>query len=375
MKTGAAICLAVTTGLICSTAAGVAAGDTSVYVNGKRLDTEAILQNDRTYVPLRAVSEAMGAQVSWDGDTQSAYVNFSEDDALPKLIEDVSPSVVAIVGNYKPEYMSQSASKYNERMAHGAGVIIKSNGTVLTNAHVVEEIQNITVLLSDGTSYPGRVDKIDKESDLAVVKIEKLGLKPIKMGRKEDIQVGRTVIAIGTPISLEMRNSATKGIISGSNVRVDSFYRLIQTDAAINPGNSGGPLINVKGELVGINSSKYVAMGIEGMAFSIPVDTVDYVLGQFEKYGEVRRPSVGVTFEESWEARAGLFTDKGLTVKTVKDSMCGLQQGDEIKAVNGIEIHSIVDWNEAIKRTYTDGSISAEVVRGGSRQTIEVNPA
>ncbi|MCX7715455.1 MAG: trypsin-like peptidase domain-containing protein [Clostridia bacterium] len=362
-----ALCLAAVLGFGCASIT-MAENDIKVYVNGNKVDCEAILKDDKTYIPLRAVSEAMGAEVSWDSERNAAYVSFSEDESTPKLIKDVSESVVAIVGNYKSEYMSSDARKYNERTAHGAGVIIKSGGIILTNAHVVNEIENITVILQDGSSYAGNVQYMDVLSDLAVVKINKLGLKPITMGKKEDITVGKTVVAIGTPISLTLRNSATRGMISGSGVDVGSYYRLIQTDAAINPGNSGGPLINTKGELLGINSSKYASVSIEGMAFAIPVDTVEYVLSQFEKYGCVKRPTLEFELEESWEARIGLPTSKGLTVKNSKST--SLHNNDVITKVNGIEVHSIIDWNEAIKNTYDGGSLTVEYVSGSEIKTI-----
>ncbi len=362
--------------LICTAAAAAlavqpvfAAQSANVVVNGKQISDEAYLINDKTYVPLRAVGESFGAHVSWDDASGTAYVNLSEDDAVTNVIENASDSVVAIVGNCTPEYLSAQASSYNTGYAHGTGVVIKSGGVILTNAHVVKDIQNITVIFSSGESYPGTVQNIDEKSDLAVVKINKLGLKPITFGKAEDIKVGSTVIAIGTPLSLSRLNSASKGIVSGKNVNIGEYYYFTQSDVSINGGNSGGPLINLKGELIGINSKKSFGIGVEGMSYSIPIDTVNYILREFETNKEVIRPEINAVFTESWEAKLGLPTPKGLTVKSSGTE--NLKPGDTVISVNGIDVHSITDLNEALKKTYTkNSSVSLKVTRGS--ETLDI---
>lgn len=341
----------------------VCAENVNVFVNKAPINTEAFIMNDLTYIPLRAVSEALGATVSWDESTNTANIDFNEDVYVPNLIQNSSESVVAIVGNYKGK----------EFTAHGTGVVIKSGGVILTNAHVVTNIDNITVVFSNGESHSGQVQYIDATSDLAVVKVNKLGLKPLALAEPGSMVAGNAVIAIGTPLSLNMRNTATKGIISGVDVGVsDSFYPLIQTDAAINSGNSGGPLINMQGQVVGINSSKYAGVGIEGMAFSIPVETINYVLNQFETNGRVIRPNIGVTFEQSWEARIGLPTLKGITVKSSTNS--ALQVGDVVNYINGVSVHSILDYNKAIRDTYVSGDIEVTLTQGNEQKTVWVTP-
>lgn len=349
-----------------------AASDASVVVNGETLSSEAYIINDSVYVPLRAVSETLGAEVSWDNDTRTATVTQSEDSAAISAIETASESVVAIVGSYKSRYMSSAAQDYNELYAHGAGVIIKSNGTILTNAHVVDEIENITVIFANGDSYSGTVLYSDSVSDLAVVKINKLGLTPITFAAENSLVVGQSVIAIGTPLSLSMINSASKGIVSGIGVNIGEHYLFTQSDVSINGGNSGGPLINLSGELVGINSIKYTGSNIEGMSFSIPVDTINYILSSFEKYGKVLRPDTGVTLTESWESKLGLPTKKGLGVSASQNPL--LLPGDSVTQVNGIEVHSIADYNEAIKKTYTGGSLTFTYLRGGVEASVDIAP-
>ncbi|MBR2477110.1 MAG: trypsin-like peptidase domain-containing protein [Clostridia bacterium] len=345
-----------------------AQSDIRIYVNGMRLNDDVIVSNDRTYVPVRAVSESMGADVLWDGTSRSIFITFTEDEMIAQLVSDVSSSVVSIIGNYNS---TGGTSGYNNPTVHGSGVIYSSNGYIITNAHVVEDLRNLTVVLNDGTMLPGVVLYSDKEADLAIVKIDKIGLKPIAMADKNTILSGKTAIAIGTPISMSMRNTVTKGIVCGNDVALsDSYYKLIQTDATVNPGNSGGPLLNTKGELIGINSSKYASVAIDNMAFAVPVDTVQYVITQYERYGRVMRPQLNVTLEQSWEAKIGLPTKKGITVKITSNPL--LKVGDVITDVNGIEVRSIADWNEAIKDTYNGQTLDIGITRNGSNIRINV---
>lgn len=344
-----------------------AQNDVRVYVNGTRLKEDVVLKNDQTYIPLRAVSESLGAKVIWDETTSSAYISFSEDDMIAKVVENTSPSVVTIIGNYNS---SDAMSNFNNPTMHGSGVIYKNNGYIITNAHVVDDIKNLTVVLNDGTILPGQVLYKDDLADLAVVKVNKIGLTPITMASEETIS-GRTAIAIGTPISLTMRNTVTKGIVSGYNVPIaGSHYKLLQTDAAVNPGNSGGPLINIEGELIGIVSSKYVSESIDNTAFAIPVDTVKFAIDQFERYGKIVRPVIDFQLEQSWEAKIGLPTTKGIYVKSSNNS--ALINGDAIISVNGIKVHSIADWNEAIKNTYNGSTLKVQFIRNEVTSEIEI---
>ncbi len=343
-----------------------------IMINQKVLDTEPLMYNDRVYVPIRAVSEALGADVGWDDETKTAFVNTAGEADLSDMIERVSASVVAIVGNVP----SDSTHSGVQSTSHGTGVIIKSAGEILTNAHVVADLENIIVVMSDGLGYEAKLKYIDESIDLAVIKIERLGLRPIKFADPSSIVTGKTVVAIGTPISFSLRNSASRGIISGVNCQIGSDYRLIQTDAAINPGNSGGPLVNTAGELVGINSSKFAHVSVEGMGFSIPVDTVSYTLSQFESYGRVRRANTGVEFEETWASKIGLPSRDGLTVIKVlagsHGAQAGFLEGDIVTAVGGIVVHSLADYNEAQKFFKMGEVVEFDVTRGGGTMKISV---
>ncbi|MCX7923896.1 MAG: trypsin-like peptidase domain-containing protein [Clostridia bacterium] len=344
-----------------------------ILVNGKEAAVEATKINNKVFVDVSALSSAIGAKASptSNGDTVSITVP-KNDDVIPEVIKSVSPCVVGIMGIVNED----SENKYSEGLAHGTGVIIKSGGDILTNAHVVKDMEKIVVVLADGTGYEARLKYIDDDTDLAVIKIDKLGLGTAKFGKQEEIVTGKTVIAIGTPVSFSLRNSASIGIISGLNRGVGSAYKLIQTDAAINPGNSGGPLVNLKGEVIGINSSKFSGTGLEGLGFSIPIDTVNHVLEHFYKYGKVKRPYLGAGFEEDWAARYGLPTNSGLKITEIDEEspadICKLRENDIVLSVNGSTVNTLVDFNEEMKKYLPQSKVTLKIKRGTSNQNINV---
>ncbi len=345
----------------------------SVEVNGTQIDTDAVIIDDKTYVPLRGVFEAAGAEVSWNEETQTAGINISnslsDDELIPSVIESVSPSVVGIIGRGKTEsyYGSQ------EGIMSGSGVIIKTGGEILTNAHVVKNMNTILVVMNDGKGYEAQLKYIDDDTDLAVVKIKKIGLPVVKLANSEDIVVGKQVIAIGTPITFSLRNSATVGHISGLNRSVGDPYRLIQTDTAITHGNSGGALINMNGELVGITSSGYSGTNTN---FAVPVDTVKYVLNQFELYGKVRHISFGAEFQEDWLAELGVPSEAGLTIKGLEKSSplakVSFKTGDVLVSVDDIAINSIVELNELMKNYLPGDTVKVGVKTNGEIKYADI---
>ena len=345
----------------------------NVEVNGTQIDTDAVIIDDKTYVPLRGVFEAAGAEVSWNEETQTAGINISnslsDDELIPSVIESVSPSVVGIIGRGKTEsyYGSQ------EGIMSGSGVIIKTGGEILTNAHVVKNMNMILVVMNDGKGYEAQLKYIDDDTDLAVVKIKKIGLPVVKLANSEDIVVGKQVIAIGTPITFSLRNSATVGHISGLNRSVGDPYRLIQTDTAITHGNSGGALINMNGELVGITSSGYSGTNTN---FAVPVDTVKYVLNQFELYGKVRHISFGAEFQEDWLAEIGVPSEAGLTIKGLEKSSplakASFKTGDVLVSVDDIAINSIVELNELMKNYLPGDTVKVGVKTNGEIKYADI---
>ena len=345
----------------------------NVEVNGTQIDTDAVIIDDKTYVPLRGVFVAAGAEVSWNEETQTAGINISnslsDDELIPSVIETVSPSVVGIIGRGKTEsyYGSQ------EGIMSGSGVIIKTGGEILTNAHVVKNMNTILVVMNDGKGYEAQLKYIDEDTDLAVVKIKKIGLPVVKFANNEDIVVGKQVIAIGTPITFSLRNSATVGHISGLNRSVGEPYRLVQTDTAITHGNSGGALINMNGELVGITSSGYSGTNTN---FAVPVDTVKYVLNQFELYGKVRHISFGAEFQEDWLAELGVPSEAGLTIKGLEKSSplakASFKTGDVLVSVDDVAINSIVELNELMKNYLPGDTVKVGVKTNGEIKYADI---
>ncbi|WP_044878776.1 S1C family serine protease [Paenibacillus sp. IHBB 10380] len=277
-------------------------------------------------------------------------------DPVPQIVKNISPSVVGIIGKATGSSQNDSVDRYN--LTHGTGVIIKSNGWIVTNAHVIEGLSNAVVVTSEGDTYRITDTRVDVTSDIALIKINAKSLKVAKFAKSaKDTQVGEKVIAIGTPISFSLRNSASVGVVSGLNRALNASYRLIQTDTAINPGNSGGPLVNMKGEVLGINSMKFAAVGVENMGFSIPSETVQYITSNLLQSGEVSRPSLGLELEESWSAIVGLPTDDPLTITKVQSSeavKAGIQEGDVLYSIDGHTVTSVVDINELFKK-YVSG--------------------
>lgn len=345
----------------------------NVEVNGTQIDTDAVIIDDKTYVPLRGVFEAAGAEVSWNEETQTAGINISnslsDDELIPSVIESVSPSVVGIIGRGKTEsyYGSQ------EGIMSGSGVIIKTGGEILTNAHVVKNMNTILVVMNDGKGYEAQLKYIDEDTDLAIVKIKKIGLPVVKFANSEDIVVGKQVIAIGTPITFSLRNSATVGHISGLNRSVGEPYRLVQTDTAITHGNSGGALINMNGELVGITSSGYSGTNTN---FAVPVDTVKYVLNQFELYGKVRHISFGAEFQEDWLAELVVPSEAGLTIKGLEKSSplakASFKTGDVLVSVDDVAINSIVELNELMKNYLPGDTVKVGVKTNGEIKYADI---
>jgi len=307
---------------------------------------EAKTMNGEVYVKASSLTAEMGGSGKYDAASNTYH--FHPGNLVPDVIKKVSPSVVAIIGKPDDEYAADRFS-----LAHGTGVIVKSDGWIVTNAHVVQDMKQILVVTEDGREFEGTRKQMDVTSDLALVKIEAKDLQAAAFAPSPlQVSVGETVIAIGTPVSFSLRNTATVGVISGMNRSVSSDYNLLQTDAAINPGNSGGPLVNLKGEIVGINSMKFVDVDIDSMGFAIPADTVQYVLHQFDKYGKVMRPSLGVTLDESWAAVVGLPTDEPLQVVGVESAAAkaaGIAAGDQLYAVAGQQVSTLVEVSELLK--------------------------
>lgn len=294
--------------------------------------------------------------------------------SIKNLIKKVSESVVAIVGeNKKLKIDDYFYSKIPAGFTFGSGVIVSEDGRIITNNHVVADMKTIYVILSNKKAYKAQLLYKNKDIDLALLKINKKGLKPIEFEKMENINPGDEVIAIGTPLYLGWANSVSRGIISGLNRPVNEVYTFLQTDAHLNPGNSGGPLINTEGKLVGINT-----LGLDwvsGISFSIPVDNVKYFLEQYDKYGKIRRPYIGLELEESWLATVGLPSNEGLKVIDIKDDCIinkdKIQEGDFLEAIDGINVTSLIGFNEVLKNKSPGQEVEFTFSRNSKKFTIK----
>lgn len=235
-------------------------------------------------------------------------------------------------------------------VSEGSGIIATSDGYIITNAHVVEGASSLKVILSDGTSYEAQLVGSDSITDLAVIKIDATGLQAAEFGSSGDLEVGDSVMAIGNPGGLELSSSVTQGIVSALNRQItnsETGYTMdcIQTDTAINPGNSGGALVNMYGQVVGINSSKIVAEGYEGLGFAIPIDDAQSVISNLKEYGYVKdRAVLGITgqYLDSMSARFYGLTS-GMYVASISNesvSNAGITQGCIITKIDDTDVTS-----------------------------------
>jgi len=258
-----------------------------------------------------------------------------------------------------------------EQRGVGSGFIMSREGYILTNNHVVEEADQIKVKLANGKEYEGKVVGRDPKTDLALVKIEgSSDLQPLKLGNSEDLKVGSWVVAVGSPFGLEQ--TVTAGIVSAKGRVIGSgpYDNFIQTDASINPGNSGGPLVNLKGEVVGINTA-IIAEG-QGIGFAIPVNMAKEIASQLQNQGHVTRGWLGVNIQEVTPELAksfGLKDNKGALVSQVVPNSpaekAGIQQGDIILEFDGQEVSDSKELPRIVASTPVGKSVMVKLSRDG----------
>jgi serine protease Do len=304
------------------------------------------------------------------------------------LVSSVLPSVVSIKTSKKialrrtydlSEFFNRNPRQFRnpneEAMVQnslGSGVIVSAEGHIITNNHVVDQVDQIEVQLADGRSKQARLVGADAQVDLAVLKVDDPGVKPLKFGDSDTVQAGDFVLAIGNPFGFD--ETVTDGIISskGRPNRVDGFGDYLQTNAAINPGNSGGPLINLSGEIIGINTAIISRSGgSQGIGFAIPSNTVRTALESLLKQGRIIRGYLGILSANV--PQADQQTD-GVTVgDVVKDSPAAqaqLQRGDIIKKFNGHDVRSLPELRSLVGQTELNKKVDLEVERNGKRVTV-----
>lgn len=336
------------------------------------------------------------------------------EDAFTQVVERVNPAVVQIQAKNIPTEWNPDEPQTNPfentpfrnffrdfdfnvpqvpRTGLGSGVLIRPDGHILTNNHVIENMNELTVIAMDGTEYEARVIGADPVSDVAVIKIDAEALPYVGMGDSDQIKVGQWVMAFGSPIEASLGNTVTAGIISATGrIRIGNgstndndenrpapTYNFIQTDAAINPGNSGGPLVNLLGELVGINTAIITRTGgYQGIGFAIPVNTVRNVADQLIATGRVERGKLGVSYGPASEALVEtLSLPQGAAVvgSVVTGSAAdnaGIRPGDIIVSLNGKQLsdhQQLSLWIGAMK----PGDVAEiEVNRDGDQKTFRI---
>ncbi|HEV2805790.1 MAG TPA: trypsin-like peptidase domain-containing protein [Chthoniobacterales bacterium] len=306
------------------------------------------------------------------------------------LVSSVIPSVVSIKTSKKApvrrQYQLDPSEFFNrnprqnrnpneEAMVQnslGSGVVVTSEGHIITNNHVVDQVDEIEVQLSDGRTKKAKLIGADAVVDLAVLKVDEPGLKPLKIGDSDSVQVGDFVVAIGNPFGFE--ETVTDGIISskGRPNRVDGFGDYLQTNAAINPGNSGGPLVNLRGEIIGINTAIISRSGgSQGIGFAIPSNSVRTALESLLKNGRIIRGYLGIQARPS---REGVVDNDGVTVDDVipnsPASDAKLKRDDVIKKFNGHTVRNIAELRSLVSQVELNKKVELEIVRNGNTEKV-----
>ncbi len=296
--------------------------------------------------------------------------------------EKAKPSVVGITTTTVSS--DNMFSMPTESTGVGTGIIVDSNGYILTNSHVISDgkAKTVSVLFNDGSTVDGQVYWYDSQLDLAIVKVNKTGLTAAELGDSDKVQIGDISIAIGNPYGLDLAGTVTQGIISGLDRTIqtekETMTGLMQTDASINPGNSGGPLLNEKGQVIGINSAK--VSSAEGIGFSIPINTAKPIIEQVIKSGNFEKVTLGIkgidvtTFESS--TGTDLAADEGVyIVEVVSDTPAqksGIQAGDVIVKVGNDETPTMTDLNKVLYKYKSGQSTKVTVNRSGKEVTVDI---
>ncbi|MEQ1775047.1 MAG: DegQ family serine endoprotease [Burkholderiales bacterium] len=294
------------------------------------------------------------------------FPNVPEDDPFFEFFRRFTPNPGA-----PREFQSQSL---------GSGFIINADGYILTNAHVVQSADEITVRLTDKREFKAKVIGSDRRTDIALIKIDATGLPMVKFGDPAKLKVGEWVVAIGSPFGFD--NTVTKGIVSakGRSLPQETFVPFIQTDVAVNPGNSGGPLFNMRGEVVGINSQIYSRTGgFMGLSFAIPIDVANDIAQQLRTSGKITRGRIGVVIQPVTKELAdgfGLPKPQGALVNSVEKAgpadKAGIEAGDVILRFDGKPITSSDDLPRLVGATRPGNKATVQVWRNKASRDMQV---
>lgn len=330
------------------------------------------------------------AAVAPTAKTITATAPKTEEEAVIATYEGLLPSVVSILIT---ERVSNDLGEVSlQETGGGTGFFVSADGYIITNKHVVSQQNvNYTVITNTGKEYVGSVLARDPLFDIAILKVEGSGFKPAKLGDSDKLRIGQTVIAIGNVLT-EFQNSVTRGIISGVGRTItasgsdltETIEGAIQTDASINPGNSGGPLVNLKGEVIGINTAIYRSG--EALGFAIPVNTAKNALDKFKKFGEITRTFLGVryimlnrylSFANKLPVREGAYVmlpQPGGDPTVIPDGpadTAGIQPGDVILEVDGKKLTALNSLSSAISKYDPNTEVTLKVLRAGVEHLLK----
>jgi serine protease Do len=339
-------------------------------------------------IPLPSAEARVAASATLDGSRRTALV-----DATAR----VAPSVVSLRVTVRQQVQMSSFDAFffgtpREQTAQsfGTGFVVRDDGIIITNQHVVAGAEQIIVTLPDGTDVDARLLGEDPLTDIAVVKIDRTALPVAPLGRSADLMIGEWAIALGNPYSGLLGNSepsVTSGVISatGRNIlptdanQTGRYYDMIQTDASINPGNSGGPLVNALGEVIGVNSSIFSNTGGSvGIGFAIPIERAVRVAEEIIANGNVRRPWVGLEVAgaermSEWKSAGGVPVVQ--VVPEGPAAAAGLRTGDVLTRANGRTLRNYLDWEAVLLDLHVGDVVETEVLRGGQTMARRIVPA
>jgi Do/DeqQ family serine protease len=346
-----------------------------------------------SFITIRHFGSSFSSYTSIGDHQQLTLTNYKPDTAyrIPegldflKTASFVTPAVVHIRTSYGAGEFSINPLQYyldNSARSSGSGVIITDDGFIVTNNHVIADATNIEVVMNDNRRYYAKVMGTDETTDLALLKIHAQGLPFVKYGDSDKVTAGEWVLAIGNPFDLN--STVTAGIVSAkarnidilrerNHLQVESF---IQTDAAVNPGNSGGALVNLRGELIGINTAIATNNGMyQGYSFAIPVSLVEKVMDDFLEFGQVQRGLLGIEIENvdaTVEEKFGLTTSQGVLVKRVNKSsaaeQAGILAGDVIIGIEQHRVNSVSELQEYVARNRPGKQIKVTFLRDGKQR-------
>ena len=357
--------------------AGAVTGGVVVYslVDQKTGSTPAVIQAANISQPVSIPQANKVSRLEID------TTDISTD--ITRAVDKVGPAVVTIVG--KMPDRNTPAGKISGEIVSGSGVIISADGMILTNNHVIESLESVTVTLANDQDMPATVVGSDRFTDLAILKVQGTMPAVATLGNSDVLRPGETVIAIGSPLG-DFKNTVTVGVVSATGRTLDTgngvmMENLIQTDAAINRGNSGGPLVNLAGEVIGINTM-ILRMGgggdvVEGLGFSIPSNTIQVIANQIIKTGHITRPYLGIRWQPVSHQMARVYNlsvESGIYVFQVQPKSpadaAGIKEGDIITKIDSISIDETHPYTSTLYNFNPGDNVQLEVSRG--TQTLDI---